>query len=146
MKISKREGLEILHMLDIPSVKLIDPNLLDENSSVLKEGLSVRLSPKENRNNNVYLPSIHNQTNLIEIREFIRKYQRQYNIIVHKTVRPEIIGSVSKYQLSPEDEKLVIELFENFQDRTDGRVDNRAILPILGGRIMICRIKNGYYK
>ena len=90
MKISKREGLETLHMLNSPSVKLINPNLLDENSGVLKEGLSVRLSPKDNRKNNVYLPSIHNQTSLSEIREFIGKYQRQYNVIVHKTVKPEI--------------------------------------------------------
>ena len=129
-------------MLKVPSVELIDPNLLDDNSGILKEGLSVRISPKENMQNNVYLPSIHNQTNLSEIREFMGKYQRDFNIIVHKTVKPEIIGSVSKYQLSPEDEKLVIELFKDFKDRAEGRIKNRAILPVAGGRIMVSRITN----
>ncbi len=142
MKMSKKEGLQMLNMLKVPSVELIDPNLLDDNSGILKEGLSVRISPKENMQNNVYLPSIHNQTNLSEIREFMGKYQRDFNIIVHKTVKPEIIGSVSKYQLSPEDEKLVIELFKDFKDRAEGRIKNRAILPVAGGRIMVSRITN----
>lgn len=142
MKMSKKEGIETLNMLGISSVELIDSNLLDENSHILKEGLSVRISPKANTQNNVYLPSIHNQTSLREIRKFIEKYQRDFDIIVHKTVKPEIIGSVSKYQLSPTDEKLVIELFKDFQERADGKIKNRAIFPVAGGRIMIGRITN----
>ena len=141
MKMSKKEGLETLKMLGIPSVELIDPNLLDENSHVLREGLSVRTSPKNDMQNNTSLPSIHNCRDLNEIREFIKRYQRDYHIIVHKTVKPEILGSISKYQLSQEDEKLIIELFEDFVKRKAGIIKNRATVPVIGERIMASRME-----
>lgn len=146
MKMSKKEGLETLNMLNVPSVELIDPNLLDENSHALKEGLSVRISPKVSTQNNVYLPSIHNQASLGEIRKFIGKYQKDFDIIVHRTVKPEIIGSISKYQLSPEEEKLIIELFRDFHDRANGEIKNRAILPVAGGRIIVSRVRDARKK
>lgn len=141
MKMSKIEGLETLKILNVPTVELIDPNLLDENSHVLREGLSIRTSPKSDMQNNTSLPSIHNQGDLNEIREFIKQHQQGYNIIVHKTVKPEMLGSVSKYQLSPEDENLVIELFRDFQERKEGIIKNRAILPVVGERIMVSRMQ-----
>jgi len=52
MKMSKIEGLKMLQMLDFPTVKQIDPNFLDENSYALKQGLSVRTSPKRSTENN----------------------------------------------------------------------------------------------
>lgn len=141
MKMSKKEGLEMLRMLDVPTVEVIDANLLDENSHILKEGLSVRTSPKSDTQNNVYLPSIHNCRDLNEIREFIREHQRDYYIIVHKTVKPELLGSISKYQLSPENENLVIELFKNFEERKKEIIKNRAILPVVGERIMASELQ-----
>lgn len=141
MKMSKKEGLEMLKILDFPTVQLIDTNLLDENSHVLREGLSVRTSPKSDAQNNVYLPSIHNCRDLNKIREFIREYQRDYHIIVHKTVKPEMLGSVSKYQLSAGNENLVIELFKNFEERKNERIKNRVILPVMGERIMASELQ-----
>ena len=64
----------MLKLLGLPTIKQIDPNLLDQNSQVLKEGLSVRTSPKKDLSNNVYLPSNHNCTDLNELREFIEDY------------------------------------------------------------------------
>ena len=87
MKMSKLEGLNMLKTLDSPTIELIDPNLLDENSYVLKQGLSVRTSPKDNRQNNTNLPSIHNCTDLKQIREFIELHKDEYNIIVHRTIK-----------------------------------------------------------
>lgn len=141
MKLSKIEGLKMLEILDIPTVKLIDANLLDENSQVLKQGLSVRVSPKSDTQNNVYLPSIHNCTDLNQIREFIKQYQKDYYIIVHKTVNPELLGSVSRYQMSPESENLIIELFKDFGDRKIGKVKNRVILPIYGDKFMASELQ-----
>lgn len=140
MKMSKLQGLKVLGELDISTVELIDPNLLDKNSDVLKYGLSVRTSPKKDAQNNVYLPSIHNIRDLDEIREFINQYQRDYDIIVHKTVRPELLGSVSKYQMSPEEERVIIELFQDFEKRKEGIIKNRVSLPVLGGRFMISQM------
>ena len=129
----------MLKLLGLPTIKQIDPNLLDQNSQVLKEGLSVRTSPKKDLSNNVYLPSIHNCTDLNELREFIEDYQNEYNIIVHKTVTPNQIGSVSRYEAGTE--KVIIEDFEDFEKRSKGIVKNRMVIPILGEKLMVSRLQ-----
>lgn len=136
---SKIEGLKMLKILDFPTVEQIDPNLLDENSQVLKQGLSVRTSPKEDRENNVDLPSIHNCTDLKELRKFIEEYKNEYNIIVHKTVKPKQIGSVSRYEVGAD--KLIIEIFEDFEKRKHGIIKNRVILPVMGERFAISQLQ-----
>ena len=138
---SKIEGLEMLKMLDFPTVDSIDPNLLDENSQVLKQGLSVRTSPKEKLENNANLPSIHNCTDLSELRKFIEEHKSEYDIIVHKTVKPEQIGSISRYENYVEAEKLVIETFEDFQKRKEGFIKNRVILPVMGEKFMVSQLE-----
>lgn len=139
MKVSKIEGLKMLQILEFPTVKSIDPNLLDENSQILKQGLSVRTSPKKNRENNVYLPSIHNCTDLNELREFINQYQSQYHMIVHPTVKPEQIGSISRYQAG--EDKVVIEIFKDFETRKKGIIENRATVPVMGNRFAISQLE-----
>lgn len=139
MKISKIEGLKMIKLLDIPTVKLIDPNLLDENSQVLKQGLSVRTSPKRDLSNNVYLPSIHNCTDLGELRRFIKQYKEQYHMIVHRTVKPNEIGSISRYEAG--EDKIIIETFEDFENRKKGVIKNRMILPIRGEKFIISQLQ-----
>lgn len=139
MKVSKIEGLKMLQILDFPTVKSIDPNLLDENSQVLKQGLSVRTSPKEKTENSVYLPSIHNCTHLDELREFIKEHQNQYHIIVHPTVQPEQIGSISRYQAG--EDKVIIEIFKDFERRKKGIIENRVSVPVMGERLAISQLQ-----
>lgn len=134
MKLSKSEGLKMLKLLGLPTIEQIDPNLLDENSEILKQGLSVRTSPKKDLPDNVYLPSIHNCTDLNELRTFIREHQSEYHIIVHKTITSQI-GSVSRYEAGTE--KVIIENFEDFDKRKKGIIKNRMIVPILGERFMV---------
>ena len=124
----------MLKLLGLPTIEQIDPNLLDENSEILKQGLSVRTSPKKDLPDNVYLPSIHNCTDLNELRSFIREHQNEYHIIVHKTITSQI-GSVSRYEAGTE--KVIIENFEDFDKRKKGIIKNRMIVPILGERFMV---------
>ncbi len=129
----------MLQILDFPTIEQIDSNLLDENSQVLKEGLSVRTSPKKDLTSNVYLPSIHNCTDLNELRKFIEEYKNEYHIIVHKTVKPKQIGSVSRYEVGAD--KLVIEIFEDFEKRKQGIIKNRVTLPVMGEKFAISQLQ-----
>ena len=129
----------MLQILDFPTIEQIDSNLLDENSQVLKEGLSVRTSPKKDLTSNVYLPSIHNCTDLNELRKFIEEYKNEYHIIVHKTVKPKQIGSVSRYEVGAD--KLVIEIFEDFENRKQGIIKNRVTLPVMGEKFAISQLQ-----
>lgn len=140
MKLSKLEGIRLLEDLEFPINKLIDTNLLNNDSQILKNGISVRTSPKEDFNNNVYLPSIHNCKKLNEIYDFIKQNERQYNIIIHETVKPEYIGSVSQYNNYFET-KMSIELFNSFQERKDEIIKNRVEIPVIGGRLFISKLK-----
>lgn len=139
MKVSKIEGLKMLQILDFPTIEPIDPNLLDENSQVLKQGLSVRTSPKGEAENNVYLPSIHNCTQLNELRKFIKQHQNQYYTIVHPTVKPEQIGSISRYQAG--EDKVIIEIFKDFERRKKGIIENRVTVPVMGERFAISQLQ-----
>lgn len=141
MKLSKIEGLKMLKILSFPTVDLIDSKQLNSNSEVLNQGLSIRLSPKKNHTNNVYLPSIHNCTDLNKINNFINKYEKDYNIIIHKTVKANQIGSVSRYSNFAGEEMLGIDTFQDFETRKQGIVKNQAILPIYGGRFLISKLE-----
>ncbi len=139
MKMSKIEGLEMLKLLDFPTVETINPNLLDENSQVLKQGLTVRTSPKKDLADNTYLPSIHHCTDLKELRSFIEQHKSQYHTIVHKTVLPKQIGSISRFEAG--EDKLIIEIFEDFNKREKGIVKNRVILPIMGEKFIVSQLQ-----
>lgn len=139
MKMSKIEGLNMLKILDFPTVEQIDPNLLDENSQVLKQGLSVRTSPKKDMAYNTDLPSIHNCTNLHELRSFIQEHKSEYYTIVHKTVTPEAIGSISRFEAGMD--KLSIETYEDFGKRKHGIIKNRVTVPIMGEKFAIGQLE-----
>lgn len=139
MKMSKIEGLKMLKILDFPTIEQIDPNLLDENSQVLKQGLSVRTSPKTDRNDNTSLPSIHNCTDLNELRSFIKEHRNEYDTIVHKTVSPETIGSISRFEAGTD--KLIIETYEDFGKRKAEIIKNRVTVPIMGEKFAINQLE-----
>ena len=131
----------MLKMLKIPTVDLINPKELNKDSEVLSQGLSVRTSPKKDLASNVYLPSIHNCTNLSEINKFISEHEREYNIIVHKTVKPKQIGSVSRYGNLLGEEILSIDTFYDFTTRRKEIIKNQATLPIYGERFLISKLE-----
>lgn len=139
MKMSKVEGLKMLKILDFPTIEQVDPNLLDENSQVLKEGLSVRTSPKKNLAFNTDLPSIHNCTDLNELRKFIQENRDEYHIIVHKTVKPEQIGSVSRLEIGTD--KVIVEIFEDFEKRKHGIIKNRVTFPVIGEKFRVDQLQ-----
>lgn len=139
MKMSKIEGLDMLKMLNFPTVEQIDPNLLDENSQVLKQGLSVRTSPKKDMVYNTNLPSIHNCTNLNELRSFIQDHKSEYHTIVHKTVEAEIIGSISRFEAGTD--KLSIETYEDFGKRKKEIIKNRVTVPIMGEKFAVSQLE-----
>lgn len=139
MKMSKLEGLQMLKLLDFPTIELIDPNLLDKNSQVLKQGLSVRTSPKKNLLFNTNLPSIHNCTDLEELRKFIQNNEGEYHIIVHRTVKAQEIGSVSRLEIGTD--KVIIELFDDFEKREQGIIKNRVTFPIIGEKFRIDQLQ-----
>lgn len=140
MKVSKLEGLQMLSFFNFPTVQPIEVNYLDNNSTILQQGLSVRTAPKENRENNVYLPSIHNCKDLTQIRSFIQENRRQYDIITHPTVKPEIIGSASRIDYGKYS-AVAIELFDDFRKRKEEIVRNRAVIPIEGERMQINKME-----
>lgn len=148
MKLNKKEGIIFLEKIGLPTVKQINPNNLTTNSKEIEDGLSVRLSPKRNSSTNVYLPSIHNCTDLYQIIEFMEKNKEKYDIIIHKTVKPEIIGSVSKLDFR---DSIVLETYRNFEERKKEIITNRVVIPILGNRMYISGLemmkkdKNDFY-
>lgn len=141
MKMSKIEGLQMLKILNFPTVELIDPCLLDENSSILRQGVSVRTSPKMDRKINVNLPSMHNCKDLKLLRDFVQKHKDEYNIVVHKTVKPEKIGSISRYGDPLYKEQLAFETFEDFEKRKNEIIENQVVVPIVGGRFMLSQLQ-----
>lgn len=138
MKLNKKEGIIFLEKSGLPTVKKIKLEDLSANSSELQQGLSVRLSPKNDSNVNVYLPSIHNCKNFETVKKFIDENKSIYDIIIHKTVKPECIGSVSKLNFR---ESIVLETYRNFDERKKEIINNRMIIPMLGGRMFISQLE-----
>lgn len=138
MKLNKKEGIVFLEKSGLPTVKRISFESLSQDSKQLQEGLSVRLSPKKSSEINVNLPSIHNCKNYSEIKQFINEHEKKYDIIIHKTVSPEVIGSISKLGYR---ESIVLETYRNFQERKSEIINNRVVIPLLGGRMFISKME-----
>lgn len=132
---NKIGGLELLENWNFPTLKLLTINDLEKNPNVLQDGVSVRLSSKGNDNIDVFLNSIHNIHDINIIKRFIVDNKDKYDIIIHKTVKPDIIGTISRYSNNYHD-ILVIELYKNFSDRSHGIVLSRAITEMLGNIII----------
>ena len=111
---NKSDGLELLENCRFPIVELLTINDLENDSSILEHGVSVRLSSKgNNKNVDVFLESIHNIHDIEIVKKFINDNMGKYDIIIHKTVKPDIIGTVSKYSNNYYD-IVAIELYKNF--------------------------------
>lgn len=139
MKLNKKEGIEFLKAFNIPTVEMININELITQEGPIEKGISVRTSRKgDSRLGNVYLPSIHNCKDKEEIKNFINTYGRQYNIFAHETVRPEVIGAVSKLDFR---NSIVIETYLNFLDRKEEKIHNRMIIPLYGDKMLISKLE-----
>ena len=138
MKLNKKEGIELLDRFGLPTVKILNPMSLTADSPELKDGISVRLSPKGGTGRTVFLPSIHNVKNLSQIQQFIEENKHKYDVILHKTVKPEIIGTISKLKFR---NSIVIETYRNFEERTKGIINNRVIIPVFADRTYVSKLE-----
>jgi len=137
MKMTKMEGLQLLECLKLPTINKLDVGQILNGQIPLEQGLSLRVSPKGNNfDRNVYLPSIHNCSDINEIKSFVEA-NRDYNIFAHYTVKPEVIGSVSKLDHI---QSVIIETYKNFDERKKEIIDNRLTIPIIDGRLWISKM------
>lgn len=137
MKMTKMEGLRLLECLKLPTVSKLDIGQILNGQISLEQGLSLRVSPKgTNFDRNVYLPSIHNCSDINEIRAFIDA-NKGYNIFAHYTVKPEVIGSISRLKHT---QSVIIETYKNFEDRKKEIIDNRVVIPILDDKLWISKM------
>lgn len=131
---NKKDGLEFLQQYDLPTIKLLGFEDVWNEPSLIDSGLSLRLANK-NDGIDVMLPSKHNVTDMNDVLSFYQKYYRDYDILIHKTINPQIIGSISKYLLSDYD-TIVIEIFKDFYERQKGVIKERVIITLLDKRII----------
>ncbi len=132
MKLNKLDGIELLNRFKLPTVNILNLSEVLKGNINISSGVSVRLSPRDKKAGwNVYLPSLHNCTDIAEIKKFIEKHA-EYDAFIHYTVKPEIIGSISKIESNNE---IVIETFKSFEDRNNGIINNRIKIPIVSGKI-----------
>ena len=137
MKVSKLEGIKLLNELGMPTVKLLDISGILNGQISIDEGISVRLSPKSKLVKwNVWLPSINRRTNIDEVREFVERYQDDYLVFAHKSVRPQSIGTLSKFP-----ESVVAETYKSYEDKGDGIIDNRVTVPMRGDKLFISKME-----
>lgn len=133
---NKIDGLELLNEWNFPTLELLTIDDLEHNPYLLHEGVSVRLSSRGNNENvDVFLNSIHNVHDINRVKKFIIDNKDKYDIIIHKTVKPDIIGTISKYNNYYHD-IIAIELYNNFQDRSHGIISSRAITEMMGNIIL----------
>jgi len=135
-KLNKREGIKFLGLFGLPIVQLIDTRDVINGNLDISVGVSIRTSPKYATSRNVWLPSIHNCTNLSDITNFIEDHEIIYDVIIHKTVVPISIGSVSKVE-SFHKSFLMLETYRNFEDRKSGNIHNRLTIPYIGERSLV---------
>ena len=138
MKMSKLEGIQLLEELKLPTIKKLNIEKLINGEIPLRDGVSVRVSPKGYAfDRNVYLPSIHNCTDIDTIKKFLNK-NRMYDIFAHYTVKPETIGSISKLNHTS---SIILETYSDFNKRKMEIIDNRVIIPIICDRVWISKMK-----
>ena len=117
---NKLEGIELLKQFEYPTVNLLNMDDLVKNN-ILMEGISIRLSSR-NDSIDVNLPSIHNVKNMQVIEDFIKKYGKIYDVLIHKTVKPQVIGTISKYKIN-DYYIIVVETYKNFLERKHGVIN-----------------------
>lgn len=138
MKMTKIEGLQLLEILKLPTLKILDIKQILDGQISLEQGLSLRVSPKEsNFATNVCLPSIHNCSDINAIISFIEA-NKNYNIFAHYTVKSEVIGSISKLEHT---HSIIIETYKNFEERKREIINNRVTIPIFYDKLWISKME-----
>lgn len=133
---NKIDGIYFLKNLNFPSIELLCLGELENNPNMLEHGISVRLSSKSASDRvDVYLKSIHNIRDLEQIKKFILENRDYYDIIIHKTVKPELIGTVSKYNNGVTD-IIAIEIYNNFDDRSHGIISYSANVEMIDNMVI----------
>lgn len=139
MKICKLDGIKMLQKLGIPTVQLLDVSKIIAGEISIDEGngISVRLSPKDRSVKwDVGLPSINRRKNISEVREFIQKYKEKYDIFAHETVRPEILGAISRLG-----DELIIETYKDYDKKHEQEIDNCVTIPVMGNRFLVNKMQ-----
>lgn len=131
---NKRKGIEFLKEFNLNTIDLLSIKDLYNNPGLINEGLSLRLSSYKN-GIDVNLPSIHNVTNVEDVLDFYKKFHNKFDVLIHKTIVSKEIGSVSKYQLG-DYTIIAIETFKDFIERKEEKVNENALLIIIGNRII----------
>ena len=132
---NKLIGISFLKNYGFKTIDLIKYAEIIREDFVIKRGLSLRLSSIKKNNIDVNLPSIHNCQDKEVIKSFYHKYSKTYEILIHETVKPTIIGSISKYTIN-KGCKIVIEVFKNFEERKKGIIQERAIFDFVSERYL----------
>lgn len=135
MKVCKLDGIKMLQKLGIPTVKLMDISQIVTGDIPIDtgNGISIRLSPKDKSVKwDVGLPSINRRKDLSEVRKFVQKYKEDYEVFAHETVRPEILGAVSRFG-----NELVIETYEDYDKKHEQEIDNSVTIPVIENRFLI---------
>ncbi len=130
---NKLVGLKILESYGFQIPELYSYKQVMDDDFVINKGLSIRLSSKANSVIDVGLPSIHNCLDKSGIKDFYLKYSDEYNIIIHETFFPDIIGTVSKFTLNGLD-CVVVETYKDFLERKRGMPNHREVSLYIEGR------------
>ena len=141
---NKLKGILFLKQNSLPTIDLISFENIMKEDYIIEQGLSVRLSNKKNENIDVNLPSIHNCYNKAEIKKFVNMYSKNYNVLIHKTVKPTLIGSISKYNVNKQD-KIVIEIFNDFVERKQEIIYTREMFELVGDHYLRPETNSGKY-
>lgn len=139
MKICKLDGIKMLQELGIPTVQLMDISKIIAGEIPIDNGngISVRLSPKDNSVKwDVGLPSINRRKDISEVREFIQKYKEKYHVFAHETVRPEILGAVSRFS-----DEIAIETYKDYDKKHEQEIDNSVVIPVIGNRFLVNKMQ-----
>lgn len=138
MKMSKLDGIKIMEFLKIPTISRMNISKIIDGEIPIDCGVSIRVSPKtKNDKWNVYLPSIHGCTDVEEIKRFINE-NGKYEIFAHKTVKPDVLGSISKLEYT---NSIIMEIYNDFNDRKNEIIKNRMIIPINNDKIWVSHLE-----
>lgn len=132
---NKLDGLNFLKYYLFNTVELISFDYIMSDDYKINDGLSVRLASKNSNSIDVYLPSLHNCFSKEQIKLFYEQYNKDYYILIHKTVNPNSIGSLSKYDIA-DVSKIVIEIFSDFEKRKRGIIEERYLFDVISDKYL----------
>ena len=75
---------------------------------------------------------------VVSIRVSPKNKNGKYEIFAHKTVKPDVLGSVSKLEYT---NSIIMETYNDFSDRKNEIIRNRMIIPINNDKIWVSHLK-----